>query len=767
MAIDPTEGPKVEPLDQVGDGGTMKSRRGPLLQQIEKESDERKVAKLAVRMWESQDEMMKPLEEQWMVNELRRKGVPNVRLKGNKEEGVKHWFPPNVAPGSVSQVNKAAGMCRKFAALLFTDPPAPDPLPDRRSEDAEASAIFTRRVLENIQGPDELNSAVENHQCFDKGGNYGSGFRRFWVDETKVEPVKVYAGFDPGTGLKAEHMDEAVEMAPGYDWPEYKQMYAAPDGSLVEDVDEAAVRAVRTIRSEQLTGRNVRMIPHDSTWVGSASIVMVACFKSYGELRRMWPKKLDKLDDAKKKKLFAYEPSDNNYLMTAEQRKLFDDTPDNEDDRPVFCLTVYCKEMPEYAGGLELVTLGGEMIVERRDRKEPSGEVMPIPVTQFKQFTDGETHPYGTAMMDIVGAGNEVRQHQIANLMTHVERTLRRRTFIPSNSNLQQSHLNLPWNVPIRITQGGEPRYEQIPDYPRDGLKLFEITTNEMEEAGGLGQVASGLESPQVQSGKHAQAIVAQAHAAFAAPRLHVQAGYIRECDIELSLIRTYFDTPQRMDWVGEDGAYRERDWSGSDIGVNKVQIKPGSNTMLTPVAKLQYAQHLQSIGLLNQEELKDAMRGNVGGILGTEDDPYYMRVKRQIAAWKNGPPPGWEPLISETPDPVTGEPGPPFEQQSDQHIGGLFNPLSGDDGRFVAMMRYRELTKAQASTVYASFPPGWQWALDSEIQRAQAAASGATGEAQEPGQPAPQGQGPAQQGQGDLAPPKTPVPTEGLSLSA
>lgn len=756
--------------------GEARFAEGPLLQKIVDASGdtvrgkEQKVAQLAERMWESQDELMRPLLEQWKVNAARRSGIPNAKLK-NEDGRLRYWIPPNAAPGDANAMNKAAGMCRKFTSLMFTDPPAPEPEPDRTSEDADAAAIFAQRVLIDQQAPSKLDTPGNASRCFDKGGTFGSGFERFWVEQVRQEPMEVYAGFDPASQLKAQGADD-LEEGPNGPWPEFEKRYLKPDGTLTDDPKEAAVQGVNSMNSELLTGRNVRMMPHDCTWIGKAHVVMVGGFRPFGHLRRQF-KRLNDLSDEDKGKLFRYEPKKDSDLLTSEQRRTFDDQPANDDDKLVFVLTIYCNEMPEYEGGLELVVAAGEFVLERRDRRDPFGEVMPIPVTQYKQLTEGEDHPYGLGLMEVVGAGNEIRQRQISALFDHTERMLRRKIFLPSNSGLSPTKLINSSQRVHRMLPGSGPTYEDIPPFPNEGLNLFKIATDEMEVDGGLGQIAQGLESPQVQSGKHAQAIVAQVHSQFSGPRTHITQGFVRAGEIQLSLVRTYFDTSQRIDWVGEDGAYREREWMGADLGsVSKVRLKTGSLTMLTPVGKTQLAEHLFQMGLIDRDQMRDIMLGHLGALLGTEDDPFQQRIRRQISRWKEGPSEQWEPAYGPVPVPSVGLDGRPAQvieerQVTDPEIAGIFQPIMADDLPFVAITRLRELAKLQSSSKYASFVPEWRFAVDTEFLRAQAAASTVFQQAQQPGQPPAQPTSPAQRTQGPLAPSQTPPPSEAGAFKA
>lgn len=763
-------------------GDAEKDTDGTLLD----EKNKTKVARQAMKLWESQNDRMRVKEEQWLVNEWRRTGYSNARLTKESDDlqDVRAWLPPNATPDTVASVNKAATLCRRFTSLMFADPPVPEASPYSGEDEDIAAAEFTTRMLVDLQSASNLNDIKAHRRAFDRGHTFGSGFIRYFVEPKGGErvPIEVSAGFNPGApgmgipARRAEHIDDAInDPTTGMPWPNYMERYVRPDGSLTDEPSEAATKRLPTMRSEVLTGRNVRLLPHTAEDVWEADGCQVVTFRTWGEIKATFPE-MKRLSEERRNKLFNYKPKRSRYLMSAEQQKAWSRKPERIDDRLVLVLTTYYSTHADYPKGAYVVTLGNSETVVQEEWcvGGPDGiEIcLPVPLTQHKMWEEGEDDAYATATMKIIGPGNEIRAHVIANLFDHYKRILNRKIFLPFSSTIQPRDLRLPGSFPIRMNPGGKPEYEDIPSFPADGMNLFSITSEEIENQVGLPQVAQGLESPQVQSGRHAQAIISQVHAGLAEIRQNIIDAYERACHIQTMLVRAFFDAPMRIGWVGEDGAYKEKQWRGADLRfTSDIRLAPGSLTMLSPVAKAQLAEHFAQLGLIGADDLYDLEASNLGGILGIQDDPFVMRIRRQIAAWKDGPPDGWQPQFEQQPvvDPATGQPMTnPITgqvqmetvQRMDPVTASIWTPVPADMEPNVALKRLRELAKTMSSSRYLEQPPEWRWGIEQEFIRAKTASVGAQGGLQ-PGQPPPMMRSPAQvqQNQGALGMPEPPLP--------
>ncbi len=735
--------------------------------------NDRKVARAALELWKSKDDLMDRRMAQWRVNELRRSGVKNVQLrKGSNDRSWTAWIPPHLKgrPDAITAMNKAATLCRKLAARMYADPPAPLAVPATGEDEDKDAAEFTTRALEDEQSQAKLSDVKQHRRAFDKANTYGSGFIRYYVHPTAggKMPLQISAG------QQALTVDDALEdPETGMPWDVLTERFVTEDGTLTDEVGEAAFSFIPTLRSEVLTGRNVRMIPHTAEDIWEAEGVQVAAFRPFGELRRQFEKTLGGLDEEKLAPLFSFKPERYEYVASQEERRTLDIMPDDNDEKLVFTLTTYYKQCTDYPRGACVVTIANRYAVEKRDWTEDDGEgreiSLPLPVTQIKQWSEGTDDPYGYGTMDLVGEGNEIRSWTISALQDNVEAILNRHIFLPMNSVLQPKDLRLPGRTPIYINPGGEPKYETVPSFPKDGMALYKVADKEMEDDVGLGATAQGLESPQVQSGRHAQAIAASAMAASSDIRQNAEDAYLRGCQIQIALIRAFYSAPRRIGWVGEDGAYKERRWAGTDFRTTSdVKLKPGTMSMLTPVQKTMLADQYFQTGVLRQDDYAEIVQTNLGATIGMLDNPFRLRIRRQIAQWLEGPPEGWQPEMQDMPVPgpdgqpqmdETGQPVMQPQQVMDEVLGGIWRPYPQDDLPYVARRRLEQLSRKMSQTDFAIKPVEWQFGMLQEFARAQQAQQLAQG--MQVGQPPNVQQSPAQKTDGPLAPPETPLPDE------
>ncbi len=751
------------------DHGDPSIEQGVLLSKAKNDDGGSKAATTLMKMWDSQHEAQAVREAEWEVNERRRAGEKNVQLRKRSQDDDRSWFcwtsPSNeMQPDAIAAMNKAATLCRKFASLMFADPPAPDSMPSDGSDEARDSAEFSNRAL--IHEQRRMQTQKHARRAFDRASTFGSGFTYYTMQPGDRIKKEVSAGFETDEEgniiLAAEHIDEAARREDGMGWTQYRSMYVREDGTLTEEMSEGAEEVIDELTEEVLTGRNVRFIPNSAEDVWDADGVMIASFPTWGELRRDFPE-LDKWDEDRKNKIWDFKPKHAKRFMRRDQRRAWDQRPEDEDERLTFTLTAYYTGCPDYRKGAYLLTVGGEFTLEQSEwtfEDEERDVPLPIPLSQYAQFSEGVTNPYAYGMMHLIGLGNEVRNQMIGALQDHVDWMLNRKTFVPISSILRPQDLKQAGRALIPINKDGKPSFEEIPAFPAEGTALFTLATDEMENDTGLGNTATGLESPQVQSGKHAQAIVAQVHSTLSDIRANIIEGYLRDCHIQLMMFRAFYNSPTRIGWVGEDGAYKEREWRGADLGsTSQVELKAGTLTMLTPIAKTTVAYQFASNGLITPDELRDAISANLGGLLNIQDKAELLRIRRQVAAWKQGPPEDWEPTFLEEPviDPNTGapmidaqtqEPVTEQVQQVDQVLGGIWRALPCDDLPFVALLRLHELTKLMSKSEFAEHPVEWQFGVLSEFSRAQLSA---TPEGPQPGQQ-PEARAQSQSTQGPLA---------------
>lgn len=733
----------------------IKERRGPLL-----ELPRRKAARLNARLFFRQDDLLRRQLVQWEVNELRRRGVPNVGVRRSADVSYEKYIPSNVTPDSLPAVNKAADICRRLKSLLFTDPPVAEVEPSTWEDEDVDAAEFQTKILENVGDPDSGLDDIGGHrEAFDKASVCASGFTHYFVDnrgggygplEVEAHPAastiddaleRPVPVTDPLTGqpqLDPETLEPVTSIE---SWPveEVTDRYVAEDGSLVDDQTQAATRWLPRLRREVLHARNVRMSPHNAQWVGDARGVHLASFMAWGEVKEKWPRfrQLErdaKQGDERKQKLLdeilSIEPSKKSELISRSERRLWDLSKKVKDETLVLILTTYYRVCDEYPRGCYCISLGDVAIAERDEwiGEGPDGEDVPleIPVTQLKQLSEGSDDPYGVAMMEILGPGNEVRLAIWGHMLDYLEWMGSRKTFVPLHSNIRDNDMRQPTRSIIRILPGGQPFHEEIPEFPRFGAEMWGLISTEQDNASGLQQTAQGVESPSVTSGRQAYAIISQVHAGLSELKQNIERAVRRGWRIQAQLVGQFYDAPQKLKVAGEGGGYKVRRWMGADmLTATDIRVKAGTNTMLAPVQKAQLAERLRALQVMEQETFADVMRGNLGGMVGLQEDPRRQRIRRQLAEWGEGPPQGaQDPSI----DPTTGQPRPP---QIDPMTGmaappplhpelaRIFEPVPADDLPDVALIRLHEIKLLMMRPKYMRKPPWWRYGAELELQRA------------------------------------------------
>ena len=712
--------------------GDQKGRPGPLMEtKLGTDEDQRKIAKRALKLWESQDELMKRPEAQWKVNHARRRGVTNAKVVWNSlDEHWTAWFPSNASADVTPDVNKGATLCRRMTALMFADPPAADVASPGGDEEDVAASEFSQRVLEDLQSVIGLNSQSKSRRAFDRAHDFGSAYERFWVDQKGAgrQPVEIQARRDALTAEVA-----LIDPATGIEEGPYETRYVTADGMLTDDRDEAATRWAPGLSSEILDGRHVRLIPHTVAGIEDAHAVQIATFMTWGELKRMSPD-LAKLKKEERDKLFTWRPDNSDDLVPGGVDAKAKDK-EYQDESLAFTLTTYYKATPEYEKGLYLITLADQRVLHRSVwHDEENNLELYLPLSQYQSFVEGREGYWTVGLMEIVGGGNELRAAQISGLLDHLERFGNRKTYLPTNSLITPEQITSPRGTVLHVNPGGEPHHEPAVDYDPASLDMFGIVSKEMDDASGMQETASGTQNSNVNSGRQAFAIISQVHAGLSEPRENIVSGFVRGGNIAMQLAKAFFDVPRQLKWEGEDGVSRHKAWTRADLlSTTDVRLKAGTMSMLAPAAKAQLAERYAAYGdpVLGLDEFREIIAGNVGGTIGLQDNPHRLRIQNQIAEWMDGPPPGWReqppippgglhaeelpPIIA--PDEPTPENPAPQPRIQDPLLAGILEPVPADELPKVATMRMREIAKAMAKPKYRSKPPDWRAGLDLEYQ--------------------------------------------------
>lgn len=702
------------------------------------------MAQRMIQDWEGSYRTVRKYIEIGKVNRARELGYLGAKLVKVQDE-QRMWLPTGATPSSGAVMNKALRLKRRVRATIFADAPIPECTPSTDADEDRDAAEFSTRALENVTAPGYLAYHLKAGNAFDLASTWGSGYMEWWVDPQGGGWVPQEVLVAPEAMQLAGAMDEEGHpVIPGSPNPDGTpgqpvvytgdpvQKYVKTDGTLTTDRADPDLQKVwRPALCQQLhTLKNVRLLPSSAADLWEADGVQIGRMIAWGQLKADIPK-LATISDEEKGRILRYRPQNGIKDLIPATRRADDGVQQQEDDTLVFCLKRYHSQSAVYPKGFYGLVLGNDYVCERTEwYDERRSRPLSIPATQFKQYQDGEPgeNPNGAGVMTDLGPGNEARGQMLGTLFDHLDKFRKRKTFLPYTSNLQPQQLMADSATVLHVMPNQEPKYEDLPDFPRSVEKMYEMTTADMDDASGLQQGGQGVNTASVKSGLHAQQIIEQINVLLSEPKQNCERGLIRGWQVMLELMAAKFDVPQRISWVGEDGAYKEQEWTGADLGsTTDVQIHRGSFTQLAPSAKAAVTESLFTSGFLDLEEAKDAVTGNLGGLLKLQDNPHRQRVRRQIGRWQDGPPEDWQPPVAPMDeagnpliDPQTQQPQPP---PPDPVVSGIFAPRDCDEEPDVAKIRLYELGRAMATSKFNRWPQAWQDGLTAEYLRMRQAA--------------------------------------------
>lgn len=763
---------------------------------LDEENDE-KIVKFFHKEREDQEPFMSRLRAVWKRNAWWREGRRWVRLE--KKENQQTWeakLPQGM--GSAPPVpNKTDRLCRRTVNVIMVDPPYPECEPGDDSNEARDAAEFSTRYLSVKGAPSDLNMELICRTAADKAMTFASAFGWVQMDPTGAghRPREVMAHPDAPTQDQALIDPETNGQAPD---DALKKRYVRSDGALTDNPDEADLQWLPGPKVRLLTGKNVNFLPRTATSLREAIGIMITDHTTLGDLRQQFKDDIAKLSAEQLDELCKWEPPKVKeilpaYSPTPEEQKNEDGTW--KDSQIVWTITIYYRRSAEYPLGCYAILAGKKLVLHKQTwtakmPQEPAedgteqpekDECLEIPVAQCRCLDDNTfDNGFGIGMAEHLGPADEVRASSLGYEMEYMFRFGTPQVYLPMGTIVQPKQLLLRDGTPIYFNPAGEPHYEDIPQLPESVPNLREEMGTDMDDESGLQQAAQGVEDPSVQSGIHAQTIIQEALKAVSNIKGNIGFFYIDLNRIILEQSRAFCTVPQLLSYVGKDGEYKEKEWSRTSFkNTRVVTIARGSFTMHTLVAKKELADAALDKQAIDKDDYMELVAGGVSPILGTQDNPDLMRVRRQIDKFTDGPPPGWLDQIAEIAK-ITAiaqqvAQGDAEGAQAAAQVGAVYQPtvapppipprppgpfsdrIPSDYEPSSAQIRHRQIRRTLASSKFAALDPEWGKELLAEyaemanaagiqtvpqIQAMQAqqqanAAGGAPGAAQQPGMPA------------------------------
>jgi hypothetical protein len=582
--------------------------------------------------------------------------------------------------------------------------------------------------LDHLTGEGQLDLVTQLRRAESEACTYRRSYLMFYVDPagTKI-PLQIEAhpaALTADAPFQGPPIQTPQGMMPSPPLPpaDAQLRFVRQDGTLTDQKAEAAWTWAPKLCVDRFDGRHVRFQPATAESIWEAAGVLVASFTAVRDLKRQFPDLFQSTEQrpaAEIEKLKRFPPKAE-MLRPGDTKKERSATEQLKgDDALIFTLRYYEKPNADYPDGFYGCVLGTELLAHRGPFKAtmPDGteEPLDLPLTEVQQWP-------GECVMDIVGAGNDLRAQQLVALLEHTDKVLNAKTYLPYGSMVGEQEIVDNTRRIIPFNPAGKPEFEQVPPLDQGIYQMWDATKTEMQEDVGLGATAENLTGGNSgNSGRAKFAIIGQAQVALTEPVQALEKAYTRACRIILQLVRGFFTKPQKLDFTRQDGSYRERRWTGMDLGSTKdVDLKPGTLSMLSKPQKTEQIIELVNAGVqLDPTEVRDSLMGNYGPLVGLRENPFRLRITRQIALWEDGPPQGWQPPqpvqvgVDQMGQPVMGA-------DPNNALSQIWEPVAADQLPTVAPLRLTELAKAMSGAAYQRWPLPWRAGFDQEFARMQ-----------------------------------------------
>jgi hypothetical protein len=745
-----TSGPDRDTVHGTSEGSPF-AGLGPLLEQ----ADPEKVRDAIVAELKAQAPKRKRNRAEWQRNTLWLKGVRGVQLRRLSEDRNDVQLVVPLGAYSVPPVmDRTDELLEKLVSHLLADPPVPNAEPATDSDADREAAEFTTRLL-TVEGSESgYNNLAVVRRALRKAGVYGSGFVYARVDPqgngwqpmtVKAHPMaqsEQDALLDPATGMDA---DPSMLV----------ERYVTEEGALTDDATQAARQWLPKVVPEVLTGEQVVLLPETCSGVSDAEGAVLIRWTTLGQLKAQFPE-VASLPEDELRAITEWRPEDVRHarkgagigvVPARDASAGADEEGKVKDSAPCVTLCLHYRSHGRYPKGAYIVVCGSDKLpvlyrepwcglVETQDGALTE-ECLPLPLAQFRQLDDDVgDDPLGRGIVEKLGPADEVRGQIVLAWLDHLDRVNAPNTLIPLGSIITADDWNRRDGTPLYFNPQGQPTQEKIDAFPADGKEFFDRATQAQDSASGLEATAQGAESAQSQSGIAKQIVVQQSHINLATLRANTADGQERLWRIVAQLWRVFFTIPQKLKLEGDDGAYRVREWSRADLGSTRdIKIARGSFTQQSPEAKQQVLDLRLQAQALDREEYDRLSANNLRPVIGWQDNPHRLRVKRQLSAWREGPPEGWaeqqqaiqqqmqqQMQMAQQQAAMTGMPPAPMQPPVDPA-----NPFADvrpvDDEPDVARIRWLELRREAAGTALEKKPEPWRGYLVAAYDRARRAA--------------------------------------------
>lgn len=595
-----------------------------------------------------------------------KRGYPWATLEYVPDQSIYKFTMPYGTKGYSIQAipNKAWDLVNKAAEQLLVDFPASDPTPQNDSEEAQAAAEMAGRFLDQDASEDGTNDSAVWYQAVDKALTCASSYVHVWTDPTGDGYVPLQIKAHP----QAQSPDNPLVGPDGMPTTDYILRYVTQDNQFTDDPAQAAPQWMPKLRTDVWGREHIRVFPETAT-VQNAEKIVAIYYCTIGEAKRRWADTVGQMQPADLSALCDWTPPRYIVLLPPFERARWKLTNGDEkqksgssDERIMFYYLVYQRSTPEYQKGATVVVTGsqGGMILHRDFlaaevevmAEDGSGakqdcRVMDIPVAQITPRVDAdERDPSGHAYIELFGGATEFSSTLQMGYMENCDIIIHSEKYAMSTSPVegwQISDARASGDAIPVLNKEDLPFYPVQPPLPPNILDVLTYASNQQDNIASLNKPSQGANDQQEVSGKARNIAIEQASIGLSRMGAQINSAYERYCRIKIQLCMRDFTAPQQIRYVGEDGAYKQEQWKGTDFAlVGDVRIKAGTGTGMAPQAKINYLSQATQSGLIGPDEAKAAARPTFAQDLGIPDSPHEQYIERCVATWLEGPPEGW-----------------------------------------------------------------------------------------------------------------------------
>lgn len=683
--------------------------------------------------------------------------------------------------------NKVWDLVNKTTETLLVDFPQAECEPLDDTEESQAACEMANRFLRQDASEQGTNDPELYHDRVARSMVTASAYIEYWVDPTGGGYVPLQILAHP----LAVNPQNPLIGPDGMPSTDYVLRYVTAENQFTDDASQAAPQWQPKLRATKWGREHLRVFP-ESAPVDTAEKLIIVGFCTVGEAKKRWSQVAEMGDD-QIKALCDWTPTRYLPLLPPFQRARWalTDGRDKEkagssDERILFYYHGYARACPDFPKGADVVISGAqgglflgrelnaaEVEVTKAQGKTRESRCLEIPVVQVTPRGDpDEQDPSGRAFVEMVAGAAEHNAFMAMSYGQKVGQTLNMPFAVSSTSAADHDTVKDAMDNGgfVTVTNMSElPKQLETAKMPEGFFNMYELSDEAINSMASAERASSGAENSKERSGKALQIAVERNNVTLTGMQTRVNNSYARGCRIKIERVMKDFSTTQQVQYVGEDGAYKQDEWTGVDFAlVGKVRIKSGTGTLMGPDQKVQYLANLVAGQLLPAEEAIDAARQSYSSRLGLRANPHEEYVSRCVEAWLDGPPEGWspggvqaDPMGQPVIDIATGQP------QVTPPSWSPFVARPNDTEPRIAALWLKATSDAMSTVKYSSFPPEWRALLDQQYNQsrqavaiAQSAGAGGAPGGKPPIQPSGQPTEPQHQ-----SAPGTPAPQNPASL--